>query len=59
MNQQNDFAPESMAYILQVGKKIGMTRAERLKTINDVKRDLIVLDYSEHGDKQSKWTKRK
>jgi len=53
----SSFQPQTMSYILQVTKKLGKSRAERLKSIRDTHRDVIVIDYSEHGDKESKWTK--
>ena len=48
---------KSFAYILQVTNRFGLTRADRLNSIRSLDRELIILDYSENGDKESKWKK--
>jgi len=58
MASPQTFSPKSMTYILQVTRKLGATRAERLETIHRTNRDMMVIDYAEHGDRQSKWTKK-
>ena len=56
-NDRVSFKPKDMAYVLQITKRLGKTRAEQLSSLRNTNRDVIVMDYSAYGGEDSKWSK--